>query len=149
MIGSTNKTVTGKNSTGTIKIKARTPQAVEQMLATAVTALEGLNPYMSLKDERKNKKKSNRRNEVIVNQPPPPVASVIPVELYGMTNGQLADPVKGKGITSPEWKYGSMINPTMRTDTPLGGINDIKKTQESMTKTLEFVKQGHIFDMLA
>ena len=149
MIGSTNKTVTGKNSTGTIKIKARTPQAVEQMLATAVTALEGLNPYMSLKDERKNKKKSNRRNEVIVNQPPPPVASVIPVELYGMTNGQLADPVKGKGITSPEWKYGSMINPTMRTDTPLGGINDIKKTQESMTNTLEFVKQGHIFDMLA
>ena len=50
---------------------------------------------------------------MIVNQPPPPVASVIPVELYGMTNGQLADPVKGKGITSPEWKYGSMINPTM------------------------------------
>jgi len=149
MIGSTNKTVTGKNSTGTIKIKARTPQAVEQMLATAVTALEGLNPYMSLKDERKNKKKSNRRNEVIVNQPPPPVASVIPVELYGMTNGQLADPVKGKGITSPEWKYGAMINPTMRTDTPLGGLNDIKKTQESMNKTLEFVKQGHIFDAMA
>ena len=86
---------------------------------------------------------------MIVNQPPPPVASVIPVELYGMTNGQLADPVKGKGITSPEWKYGSMINPTMQTHTPLGGHDDIKKTQESMTKTLEFVKQGHIFDMLA
>ena len=149
MIGGSNKSVTNRDLTSTIKIKARTPKAMEQMLATAVTALEGLNPYMSLKDERKNKKKSNRRNEVIVNQPPPPVSSVIPVELYGMTNGQLADPVKGKGITSPEWKYGSMINPTMQTHTPLGGLDDIKKTQESMTKTLEFVKQGHIFDMLA
>ena len=85
---------------------------------------------------------------MIINQPPP-VASVIPVELYGMSNGQLADPVKGKAITSPEWKYGSMINPTMQTNTPLGGLNDIKKTQESMNKTLEFVRQGHVFDTVA
>ena len=148
MIGGSNKSVTNRDLTSTIKIKARTPKAMEQMLATAVTALENLSPYMKFKDERKSKKKS-RRDEVIVNQPPPPVSSVIPVELYGMTNGQLADPVKGKGITSPEWKYGAMINPTMRTDTPLGGLNDIKKTQESMNKTLEFVKQGHIFDAIA
>ncbi len=86
---------------------------------------------------------------MIVSKPPPPVSSVIPVELYGMTNGQLADPVKGKAITSPEWKLGSMINPTMRTDTPLGGINDIKKTQESMIKTLEFVSQGQNIDLMA
>ena len=109
MIGGSNKSVTNRDLTSTIKIKARTPKAMEQMLATAVTALENLSPYMKFKDERKSKKKS-RRDEVIVNQPPPP---------------------------------------TMRTDTPLGGLNDIKKTQESMNKTLEFVKQGHIFDALA
>ena len=86
---------------------------------------------------------------MIVSKPPPPVSSVIPVELYGMSNGQLADPVKGKAITSPEWKYGSMINPTMRTDTPLGGLNDINKPQESMHKALEFVRQGHVFDTVA
>ena len=148
MIGSSNKSATSKDLTSTIKIKARTPQAMEQMLATAVTALENLSPYTRVRDERKNKKKS-RRDEVIVSKPPPPVSSVIPVELYGMTNGQLADPVKGKGITSPEWKLGSMINPTMRTDTPLGGINDIKKTQESMIKTLEFVSQGQNIDLMA
>ena len=148
MIGSSNKSATSKDLTSTIKIKARTPQAMEQMLATAVTALENLSPYTRVRDERKNKKKS-RRDEVIVSKPPPPVSSVIPVELYGMTNGQLADPVKGKGITSPEWKLGSMINPTMRTDTPLGGINDIKKTQESMIKTLEFVNQGQNIDLMA
>ena len=148
MIGSSNKSATSKDLTSTIKIKARTPQAMEQMLATAVTALENLSPYTRVRDERKNKKKS-RRDEVIVSKPPPPVSSVIPVELYGMTNGQLADPVKGKAITSPEWKLGSMINPTMRTDTPLGGINDIKKTQESMIKTLEFVNQGQNIDLMA
>ena len=148
MIGISNKSATSKDLTSTIKIKARTPQAMEQMLATAVTALENLSPYTRVRDERKNKKKS-RRDEVIVSKPPPPVSSVIPVELYGMTNGQLADPVKGKGITSPEWKLGSMINPTMRTDTPLGGINDIKKTQESMIKTLEFVNQGQNIDLMA
>ena len=56
MIGSSNKSATSKDLTSTIKIKARTPQAMEQMLATAVTALENLSPYTRVRDERKNKK---------------------------------------------------------------------------------------------
>ncbi len=86
---------------------------------------------------------------MIVNKPPASISSVIPTELYGLSNGQLADPVKGKAITSPEWKSGGMVSATMRTDVPLGGISDIRQTQQSMSKILDQVREGRIFDITA
>ena len=143
MIGSSNivnpKLVAKQDSTSTIKIKARTPMAMEMMLDTAVTALERLSPHLKIRDERVNKNKS-RRDEVIISRP------IRAITGLGKINGA---PVEGKAITDPKWKSGSMINATMQTNTPLGGIDDTKMTQESMTKALEFVKQGQKLDVTA
>lgn len=66
-------------------------------------------------------------------------------QLLGRLNGA---PVDGKAITDPIWKRGALINATMKTTAPLGGLDDIKMVQESMIKVLEHVNQGHNVDYL-
>ena len=130
----------------TIEIKAPTEMATGVMLATAVAALQALNPHLRIRDARKNhdlrkNKKTPRRDEVIINRD---VQSS--KQLLGRLNGA---PVDGKAITDPIWKRGALINATMKTTAPLGGLDDIKMVQESMIKVLEHVNQGHNVDYLA
>ena len=129
----------------TIEIKAPTEMATGVMLATAVAALQALNPHLRIRDARKNhdlrkNKKTPRRDEVIINRD---VQSS--KQLLGRLNGA---PVDGKAITDPIWKRGALINATMKTTAPLGGLDDIKMVQESMIKVLEHVNQGHNVDYL-
>lgn len=129
----------------TIEIKAPTEMATGVMLATAVAALQALNPHLRIRDARKNhdlrkNKNKPRRDEVIISRPVQTPSSL------GKLNGA---PVEGKAITDPKWKSGSMIKATMQTNVPLGGLDDVKMVQESMIKTLAHVNKGHNIDFLA
>jgi hypothetical protein len=133
----------------TIEIKAPTEMATGVMLATAVAALQALNPHLRIRDARKNhdsrkNKNKPRRDEVIISRPvqAPPSG----IEKLNRANGA---PVDGKAITDPTFKSGAMINATMQTTTPLGGLDDVKMVQESMIKTLAHVNKGHNIDFLA
>lgn len=130
----------------TIEIKAPTEMATGVMLATAVAALQALNPHLRIRDARKNhdlrkNKNTPRRDEVIISRP-----VQAPPSSLAKLNGA---PVDGKAITDPTFKSGAMINATMQTTAPLGGLDDVKMVQESMIKTLAHVNKGHNIDFLA
>ena len=126
---------TEPNSTATIEIKARTAMATDAMLATAVGALQGLNPHLKIRDERKNQdSKRNRREDVIIGPPNTTLQNV------GVSN---STGIKGSNKLRAELQHHqSIVRPTK--NSVLGGFFDYVKPQHSMRNMIEHVIGANI-----